>query len=207
MGCISILLVKYNRNALISKNSPKGEFLHGEVAYIRLLYIMHMFFILREKFQYMQYWLMKSEPSCYSIDDLARQKVGMWDDVRSYQARNYMRAMEKGDTVLFYHSNTEPIGIVGLASVERTAYPDPTQFDATSYKFDTKSTQENPRWSAVDVRFVEKFVSPLTLAELKNDPYFNTMAVVQRGMRLSVQSVEVKHFNRILALRSKHKKV
>ena len=115
--------------------------------------------------------------------------------------------MEKGDTVLFYHSNTEPIGIVGLASVARIAYPDPTQFDAASYKFDAKSTKENPRWSAVDVRFVEKFLLPLTLAELKNDPYFSTMAVVQRGMRLSVQPVEAKHFNRILTLRSKQKKI
>ena len=150
----------------------------------------------------MHYWLMKSEPACYSIDDLQRQEVGMWDDVRNYQARNFMRTMEKGDTVLFYHSSTQPIGIVGLATVVRTAYPDPTQFDETSYKYDAKSTKENPRWSAIDIAFAEKFAEPLTLTELKNDPYFSSMLVVQRGMRLSVQPVDTKHFTRICKMRS-----
>lgn len=150
----------------------------------------------------MQYWLMKSEPSCYSIDDLKRDKVGMWDDVRNYQARNFMRSMEKGDMVLFYHSSTQPMGVVGLASVHKEAYPDPTQFDATSYKYDAKSTKENPRWSAVDLKFVEKFTDPMTLAELKNDPFFSTMPVVQKGMRLSVQPVEKKHFMHILKMRA-----
>ncbi len=150
----------------------------------------------------MQYWLMKSEPSCYSIDDLKRDKVGMWDDVRNYQARNFMRSMKKGDMVLFYHSTTHPIGVVGLASVHKEAYPDPTQFDAASYKFDAKSTKENPRWSAVDLKFVEKFSEPMTLAEIKNDPFFSTMTVVQRGMRLSVQPVDKKHFERICTMRA-----
>ncbi len=151
----------------------------------------------------MRYWLMKSEPSCYSIDDLRREKVGMWDDVRNYQARNFMRDdMRKGDMVLFYHSSTDPAGIVGIAEIAREAYPDPTQFDASSYKFDPKSTRENPRWVAVDVRFKEKFLEPLTLQELKLDPFFNDMLVVKRGMRLSVQPVAEKHWKRILALRS-----
>jgi predicted RNA-binding protein with PUA-like domain len=152
----------------------------------------------------MNYWLMKSEPSCYGINDLKRQKVGMWDDVRNYQARNHMRAMKKGDGVLFYHSSCDVIGIVGLAEVRKEAYPDPTQFDATSYKYDAKSTKENPRWSSVDLKFVENFTEPLTLAELKLDPFFKDMLVVKKGMRLSVQPVSKKHFDRIVKLRSKH---
>ncbi len=149
----------------------------------------------------MDYWLMKSEPSCYSIDDLERDTVGMWDDVRSYQARNFMRSMKKGDMVLFYHSSTEVIGVVGIAKIEKEAYPDPTQFEANSYKFDPKATLENPRWSAVDVAFVQKFTTPVTLAELKNDPFFAEMLVIKQGMRLSVQPVSKKHFDRIIALR------
>ncbi len=154
----------------------------------------------------MHYWLMKSEPSCYSIDDLQRDKVGMWDDVRNYQARNFMRDdMKKGDMVLFYHSSCEVVGVVGIGTISKEAYPDPTQFDESSYKFDPKSKKEKPTWVSVDVKFVEKFTHPLTLAELKNDPFFNDMLVVKRGMRLSVQPVSEKHFARILKLRSKKK--
>ncbi len=154
----------------------------------------------------MRYWLMKSEPSCYSIDDLKREKVGMWDDVRSYQARNFMRDdMKKGDIVLFYHSSCDEIGIVGLGKIAKEAYPDPTQFDKKSYKYDPKSKKEKPQWVSVDVRFVEKFKEPLTLGELKNDPFFSDMLVVRQGMRLSVQPVAVKHFDKILKLRSRSK--
>lgn len=151
----------------------------------------------------MAYWLLKSEPSCYSIDDLKREKVGVWDDVRNYQARNFMREMKKGDYALFYHSSAEPIGIVGLMKIAREAYPDPTQFDAKSYKYDPKSTKKNPRWSSVDLRFIEKFKDPLTLTELKNDPAFADMLVVRRGNRLSVMPVSEKHFKRIVKLRSR----
>ena len=152
----------------------------------------------------MRYWLMKSEPSCYSIDDLKRDRVGMWDDVRNYQARNFMRDdMKKGDRVLFYHSSTQPTGVVGIAEIAREGYPDPTQFDATSYKYDPKSTEEKPRWISVDLKFIEKFKEPVTLQELKLDPYFSDMLVVKQGMRLSVQPVAEKHFNRILKMRSK----
>lgn len=151
----------------------------------------------------MQYWLMKTEPSCYSIDDLKRDGVGIWDDVRSYQARNFMRDMKKDDAVLFYHSSVEPAGIVGRATVVREAYPDPTQFDSTSYKYDAKSDSQNPRWVAVDLKFCEKFIEPLTLHELKCDPFFSDMLVIKRGMRLSVQPVSKKHFTHILALCSK----
>jgi predicted RNA-binding protein with PUA-like domain len=153
----------------------------------------------------MHYWLMKSEPSCYGIDDLKRDKIGVWDDVRNYQARNYMREMKKGDKVLFYHSSCDVIGIVGIATVVREAYPDPTQFDATSYKYDAKSTKENPRWSSVDLKFIEKFKEPLTLAELKLDPVFDGMLVIKKGMRLSIQPVREKHFDRIVKMRSTRK--
>ena len=150
----------------------------------------------------MRYWLMKTEPSTYSIDDLKRERIGMWDDVRNWQARNYMREMKKGDRVLFYHSSTEVIGIAGIAEVAKEHYPDPTQFDKKSYKYDPKSTKENPRWSSVDLKFVQKFKEPMTLGELKNDPFFEGMLVVKRGMRLSVQPVEKKHYDRILKLRT-----
>ena len=144
---------------------------------------------------------MKSEPSCYSVDDLKRDKIGMWDDVRNYQARNFMRDMKKSDRVLFYHSSTDPIGIVGIAEIAREAYPDPTQFDTKSYKYDPKTTKENPRWVSVDLKFKEKFEEPLTLSEMKLDPSFNDMLVVKRGMRLSVQPVLEKHFRRILHMK------
>ncbi len=147
---------------------------------------------------------MKSEPSCYSIDDLKRDRVGMWDDVRNYQARNFMRDdMQKGDRVLFYHSSTRPTGVVGIAEIAREGYPDPTQFDATSYKYDSKSTKEKPCWISVDLTFIEKFSEPVTLQELKLDPFFSDMLVVKQGMRLSVQPVAEKHFNRIIKMRSK----
>ena len=141
---------------------------------------------------------MKSEPSCYGIDDLKRDRVGMWDDVRNYQARNYMREMKKGDMVLFYHSSCDVIGIVGIAEVAKEAYPDSTQFDKKSYKYDSKSTEENPRWVSVDLRFKKKFKEPLTLNELKLDPAFADMLVVKKGMRLSVQPVAEKHFKKIV---------
>ncbi len=147
---------------------------------------------------------MKSEPSCYSINDLKRDRIGMWDDVRNYQARNFMRDdMQKGDLVLFYHSSADVIGVVGIAEIVKEAYPDPTQFDKKSYKFDPKSKKEKPTWVSVDLKFKEKFTNPMTLGELKNDPYFSDMLVTKRGMRLSVQPVAKKHFDRILKIREK----
>lgn len=157
----------------------------------------------RKAAKHPRYWLMKSEPSCYSIDDLKRDRVGMWDDVRNYQARNFMREMRRGDVVFFYHSSCEVIGIVGIATVHKEAYPDPTQFDQSSYKYDPKSSPDKPRWDAVDLKFVEKLAEPLTLAELKLDPKFEGMLVIKRGMRLSVQPVNEVHAKRILRLRAK----
>jgi predicted RNA-binding protein with PUA-like domain len=151
----------------------------------------------------MRYWLIKSEPQCYSIDDLKRDKIGVWDDIRNYQARNSMRDdMKKGDVAFFYQSSADVIGIVGVATIVKEAYPDATQYDKKSEGYDAKATKENPRWFAVDVKFKEKFKTPLTLGELKNDPAFSGMVVTQKGSRLSVQPVSEKHALRILKLRS-----
>jgi predicted RNA-binding protein with PUA-like domain len=152
----------------------------------------------------MQYWLMKSEPDCYSIMDLKREKVGSWTDVRNYQARNFLRAMKKGDGVLFYHSSCKEVGIVGLATVVKEAYPDPTQFKLSEDGYDPKSTTDNPRWSAVDVKFVKEFKTTLTLSELKADTEFAGMEVTKQGSRLSVHPVTEAHYNRVIAIAAKH---
>jgi predicted RNA-binding protein with PUA-like domain len=151
----------------------------------------------------MRYWLLKSEPSAYSIDDLKRQKVGMWDGVRNYAARNNIRLMEKGDWAFFYHSSAAEIGIAGVAEVVHTAYPDPTQFQKKAAHYDPKATQERPIWYAVDVRFKRKFKTLIPLAALKNDPKLSAMLVVQKGSRLSIQEVTEKDFSYIMNMYAK----
>lgn len=148
----------------------------------------------------MQYWLVKTEPDCFSIHDLKREKVSSWTDVRSYAARNNLRAMKKGDLLLFYHSSCAVPGIVGVAKVAKEAYADPTQFDVKADGYDVKSTNDNPRWSTVDVSLVEIFSEPLTLTELKQDKFFAGMEVVRQGSRLSVQPVAEPQFKRIVDL-------
>ncbi len=143
---------------------------------------------------------MKTEPDVYSIDDLARQKVGGWEGVRNYQARNHMRDMRRGDLVIVYHSNSDPPGVAGVAEVHREAYPDPFQFDPKSEYYDPKSPPENPRWSSVDVAFVEKLPREVGLAELKAAPALEGMEVVRRGSRLSVQPVSAAHFRAVLKM-------
>ncbi len=147
------------------------------------------------------YWLLKSEPECYSIDDLKRDKVEMWDGTRNYQVRNMMRdQMKKGDLCLFYHSNAgTKTGVVGTMKIVKEAYPDPTQFDPNSEHPDPKSDPENPRWLCVDVQFTHKFAQPVTLQELKQDPFFKDMTVVQKGNRLSVMPIKKKHYEKIVA--------
>jgi predicted RNA-binding protein with PUA-like domain len=147
-----------------------------------------------------RFWLMKSEPDVYSIDHLLRDGRGQWDGVRNYQARNHLRDMRVGDLVLFYHSSTEPPGVAGIARVTREAYPDPTQFDPKSDHYDAKAEREQPRWLMVDLEPVEKLASLVTLATLKADRDLRDMLVVRRGMRLSVQPVELPHFRRVLEL-------
>ena len=149
-------------------------------------------------------WLMKSEPDVFSFDDLrnADRKTTMWEGVRNYQARNFMRdSMKKGDLVLFYHSNCQEPGIVGLAEIaSKSAYPDPTQFDRKSKYHDPKSDRENPRWLVVDVRYKKKLKHPVTLRDIKSHPVLQNMKVAQRGMRLSIQPVDNNHCEIILGM-------
>lgn len=149
----------------------------------------------------MRHWLIKSEPDVFSIDDLKRVRREPWTGVRNYQARNFMwKDMKPGDLALFYHSNAKPPGIAGIAKVEGSPYPDPTQFDPGSEYFDPKATKESPRWWLVDFSFVTKFAETFTLDKLKTDPQLDAMTVCQRGTRLSITPVEEKHFNRVCKL-------
>ncbi|MBX3019583.1 MAG: EVE domain-containing protein [Bdellovibrionaceae bacterium] len=149
----------------------------------------------------MAYWLMKSEPEVYSIENLKKDKKSLWEGVRNYQARNFMtQAMKPGDLVLFYHSNAEPPGVAGLAKVAGPAVPDPTQFDKKSEYFDAKSTRENPRWNCVPVEFVEKFPDVLPLETLRGTKSLAKMALLQRGQRLSVQPVTAAEFETVLKM-------
>jgi predicted RNA-binding protein with PUA-like domain len=142
-----------------------------------------------------QYWLFKSEPAVYSIADLKKDRKTMWEGVRNYSARNFLRQAQKGDGVLFYHSQTKEVA--GLAEVVKEAYPDPTQFEKKSKYFDAKSNKEDPRWSVVDVKFVEAFDDPPTLDELKQMATLKEMVLLRRG-RLSVQPVTAREWNAIV---------
>lgn len=149
-----------------------------------------------------RYWLMKSEPSAFSIVDLARApgQTTCWDGVRNYQARNYMRKMKVGDRILFYHSNAEPPAVVGIAKVVREAYPDHTAFDKKDKHFDPKSNPANPTWDMVDIKVVRKFPRPLSLDSLGKQPGLKKMELLRRGSRLSVQPVRPQEWTIILAL-------
>lgn len=147
------------------------------------------------------YWLMKSEPETFSIDDLKRKGREPWDGVRNYQARNFMRdGMRVGDEVFFYHSNCAAPGIVGIAKVASAAYPDPSQFDPASAYFDPGASRAAPRWMLVDVGFVRKFKHVVTLDELKRHPTLADMPLLRKGNRLSVMPVSAEAWRYILAL-------
>ena len=149
----------------------------------------------------MNYWLLKSEATCYSIDDLKRDKKTAWTGIRNYQARNFMRdSMKVGDLCLFYHSSADPAEVVGLAEVVSVPHRDPTAQDKKDDHFDQKSTKENPIWMCVDVRFFEKFLTPISLGRIKIDPHLTGIALAQTGSRLSIQPVSEKHFKHIVAL-------
>lgn len=137
----------------------------------------------------MNYWLMKSEPDTYSITDLQRQHRTIWDGVRNYQARNFMRLMQPGDLAFFYHSNTNPPGIVGLMRIVETNLPDPTQFDPKSDYYDPKSTPDSPRWQTVMVEFVQIFPHILELSLLKQQFTEEELMLVKKGNRLSVMPI------------------
>lgn len=148
------------------------------------------------------YWLMKTEPGCFSIDDLENSpgQTTMWDGVRNYQARNFMRdAMREGDPVLFYHSVTKP-GIVGIAEVASRAYPDPTQWDPENEHFDPSSPADDPRWYLVDVRLVRKFREVLPLSLLRTRSELAGIELLRKGSRLSVQPVKKEEYEAVLAL-------
>jgi len=150
-----------------------------------------------------QYWLMKSEPSVYSFDDLLSEPSGTtpWDSIRNYQARNFRRdGMAVGDFVLFYHSNAKPPGVAGLAQVASESYPDPTQFDPDHKYFDPKSDSEKPRWMLVDVAPLDRLPRFVPLEELKANPELGDMALVQRGSRLSVQPVSGPEWREVLSM-------
>ena len=144
----------------------------------------------------MRHWLVKSEAGVYSIDDLERDGRTLWDGVRNFRARNYMREMGVGDLVLFYHSSQEPPAVVGIARVAREAYPDPTQFDPTSDYHDPKSDEDAPRWWLVDLAFSAKLPRPVTLPEIKEEPSLRDMVLV-RNARLSVQPVTAAEFEAV----------
>jgi predicted RNA-binding protein with PUA-like domain len=149
------------------------------------------------------YWLMKSEPGEFSIDDLMtrRSRTEPWDGVRNYQARNMMRdEMKPGDKVFFYHSACEEPGIVGIMKIAGKAYPDPTAFDPEDKHFDPKSDRENPRWFLVDVEFVRKLKRTISLRELKEHDALADMVLLRRGNRLSIMPVSESDWNTILAL-------
>ncbi len=149
----------------------------------------------------MNYWLFKSEPNCYSIDDLKRDGTEHWDGIRNYQARNLLRDEVKlGDQVLFYHSSCAEPAVVGLCEVVKEAYPDHTAFDPTSEHPDPKSDPENPRWFMVDVQFKEKLKTPVTLKQIKEMSEFSGMRLIQRGNRLSLFPVDKAHFGLICNL-------
>ncbi len=151
-------------------------------------------------------WLVKSEPDCFSIQDLADapDQTTCWDGVRNYQARNFMRdGMKKGDRVLFYHSSTDPASIVGVTEVVREAYPDHTAWDPSEGHYDPKASPENPIWQMVDLRLVEIFPVPLTRDMLREEPTLQEMELLRRGSRLSVQPVTKDEFKTVLRLSRK----
>ena len=148
-----------------------------------------------------RYWLMKCEPSAYSIDDLARDGVTSWEGVRNYQARNFIRdGMQVGDGVLFYASNADPSGVTGLAEIARPAYPDAFAWKKGHEYFDPASTPEKPVWYSVDIRFVERFPGIVSLDTLKTTPGLEEMVVTKKGSRLSIQPVTKREFDVVTRL-------
>lgn len=149
-----------------------------------------------------RYWLVKSEPTCYSIDDLKKAKKTAWSGVRNYQARNFMMEMKVGDQVLYYHSNAEPSGIAGIATVCALAHADVTALDKKDDHYDPKATKENPIWMNVDLAFTEKFPHFVSLAELRGQTELAGLMILQKGSRLSVTPVSEEHFRWVLRMGS-----
>lgn len=148
-----------------------------------------------------RYWLMKSEPSEFSITDLKQQKRARWGDIRNYQVRNMLRdEMMVGDYALFYHSNAKEIGVVGEMRIIQSAYTDPTQFDPKSTYYDPQSQLKNPRWLAVNVQFVSEFTHLVPLTTIKQHPLFKKLPLVQKGTRLSVMPISPDQYEFLVIL-------
>jgi len=150
-----------------------------------------------------KYWLFKSEPSEFSLDDLKKSKnqTTFWDGVRNYQARNFLRdQIKKGDGVLFYQSSTEPLAVVGYCEVIKDGYADHTQFDPKNDHFDSKAKKDSPTWFMVEIKFVKEFKNPLTLEVIKSNPKLQSMKLIQRGQRLSIQPVTKDEWEKILKM-------
>lgn len=153
-----------------------------------------------------KYWLMKTEPGSYSIEDLAAEpkQTTYWDGVRNYQARNLLRdEIKKGDLVLVYHSNANPPAVAGVATVVKEGYPDHTAWDASDKHYDPKSSPENPRWYMVDIKLKYIFAREVPLPELREVAALKDMTLLQKGSRLSVQPVKKKEFDRIVKMGGK----
>ena len=150
----------------------------------------------------MQYWLFKTEPDAFSIDDLANMpnQIEHWDGIRNYQARNLLRDdLKLGDLVFIYHSSCKDLGIVGLAEVVKEGYVDHTQFDPESHYYDPKSLEHNPRWIMVDIQFKQKFVKMLSLKNIKSMPEITDIGLVKKGHRLSIMPVQPTEFEYLLS--------
>ena len=148
----------------------------------------------------MNYWLIKSEPTSYSIDDLKKDKRTAWTGVRNYQARNFMMQMKMGDEVIFWHSSAEVIGAAGIAKVCSQPYPDEYQFDKKSDYYDKLSTKAKPRWYLVDFCFVKKLKKIISLEEIKTDKKLSGIMVAKPGIRLSVQPISKPHYQHLIRL-------
>lgn len=157
-----------------------------------------------------QYWLMKSEPSVYSIEDFKKERKTLWTGVRNYQARNFMMqppsslasgekaTMQPGDLFLFYHSNADPTGVAGVGRIKQVGLPDPSQFEKSSELFEPRATKAKPIWFCAECEFVEQFSRIVELSELRSDRKLTELLVLKKGMRLSVQPVSQSHFKHIL---------
>ncbi len=153
-----------------------------------------------------KYWLVKTEPEVFSWEDLKKSKsqTTYWDGVRNYQARNFLRdEMKKGDLVLFYHSNAEPLAVMGICEVVREGYPDHTQFDPDNKHYDPKADPKNPTWYMVDIKLKKEFKHPVTLDEIKSNPKLKNMKLIQRGNRLSIMPVTKEEFDEIVKMGEK----
>ncbi len=146
----------------------------------------------------MNYWILKSEPSCYSLDDLKKENIGHWDGVRNYQARNFLRdQMKKGDLCIFYHSNATPPAAVGVCEVVKEGYPDHTAFHPKEKHFDPESDPNNPRWFMVDVQYKSTFCKIVPLQTIKENEKLSHIPLVQKGNRLSVMPIDKNSFEEI----------